>query len=376
MDKFDKLVGQIYDCAANPELWTGTLSNIRDHLGAAYVLVSMAELTTQGPGSPPFTIFKYSPWDAEWFLKLGQLLPIIPSNDILIQSEIDDTVRYSAYVDQEVFRSSEFYKLWVEPQRLSDTLNVNYIKRQGINGVISATRSIDIGFFEDKQVKILDALSPHIRRAMLINDIVDKGKLALSLYQKVLDSLTVAVFVVGLGQRLAFTNSIGEELLSDGNFVFIDGGSFVAQRIGGAPLAFDDAIARALKGDVALGRAGIGVPLIGLNGERAAAYILPISGNDLRRDLGRGHAVVFVAGQGEQQPMAIEILRTVFDLTSAEARVTALIAKGEGPIAIAEAMNISTSTVRTHLSRSFQKTETHDQLALMAKVNALLPPIL
>jgi DNA-binding CsgD family transcriptional regulator len=50
------------------------------------------------------------------------------------------------------------------------------------------------------------------------------------------------------------------------------------------------------------------------------------------------------------QPMAIEILRTMFDLSPTEARVAILIAKGEGPAMIADSLAISINTVRSHLA--------------------------
>ena len=147
------------------------------------------------------------------------------------------------------------------------------------------------------------------------------------------------------------------------------------QKSGDAAVAFEQAIERATKGDFLIGISGIGVPMLGMDGDRAAAYVLPIGGKDLRGDLGDGYAAVFVARRSEQQPMAIEILRTVFDLTPAEARISALVAKGDGPAVISESLGVSLSTVRTHLAHIFQKTGAGDQLALSSVVNALLPPL-
>jgi DNA-binding CsgD family transcriptional regulator len=164
-------------------------------------------------------------------------------------------------------------------------------------------------------------------------------------------------------------------LLSDGNYLIQSNGMLQARRVAGDVSALDDAIDRASKGDAAIGITGIGVPLIGQNGDRAAAYVLPIAGKDLRGDLGQGHCAVFVARRGEQQPMAIEILRTLFDLTASEARIATLIAKGDGPQVIAESLGISVNTVRTHLQNTFAKTRAPDQTALSGLVNGLLPPV-
>jgi hypothetical protein len=65
MDKYEQLVGEIYDCAANPELWPDTLSKVRDHIGAAFVVVSSVDLSTLAYGKTPHSVYRLSPWDVE-----------------------------------------------------------------------------------------------------------------------------------------------------------------------------------------------------------------------------------------------------------------------------------------------------------------------
>ena len=73
--------------------------------------------------------------------------------------------------------------------------------------------------------------------------------------------------------------------------------------------------------------------------------------------------------------MTIEMLRSMFDLSPAEARVSSLIAKGDGPAIISESLGITINTVRSHLAHVFSKTGATDQSSLGALVNRLLPPI-
>jgi DNA-binding CsgD family transcriptional regulator len=164
-------------------------------------------------------------------------------------------------------------------------------------------------------------------------------------------------------------------MLSAGNYFTTASGMLQTQGTSQAATAFADAISRASRGDRAIGISGIGVPLIGQDGERAAAYVLPIAGKDLRGDLGHGHCAVFIARRGEQQPMALELLRTIFDLTVMEARVTLLVAQGQGALEIAEGLKITVSTVRSHLKHAFAKTGATNQSALGALVNGLMPPV-
>jgi DNA-binding CsgD family transcriptional regulator len=204
---------------------------------------------------------------------------------------------------------------------------------------------------------------------------VGKGNMALALCRQVLDTISSAVFVVGLGRKLMFANAAGDVLLREGGMLSTTNGALTARHGAGRASALEQAIDRALQGDAAAGVSGIGVPLVGADGERAAAYVLPVAGQDFRGCLGPGHCAVFIAQRGEHQPMAVEMLRTMYDMTHAEARVAYFVSLGRRPSDIADCLGISMSTVRSHLKHAFSKSETCDQSSLGALVNQLLPPI-
>jgi DNA-binding CsgD family transcriptional regulator len=373
--EYDKLVGSIYDCAVNPELWSATLGDVRDAVGGAYALVGHFDRSDLALGKPPMFYRRNSAWDEEWLVRLETILNSIPDGGGMFESGVDASWTQLSRAPEEVFQATDFYKGWVQPQGLRDTLNIPYLHRANMTGLLSIPSYASRDPYGDAETRFIERVTPHIRRAILINDMADKGKLAQTLYRQVLDQLSVAVFVVGLGRRVAFANASGDAMLSNGNYLLQSNGVLQARRVAGDVSALDDAIDRASKGDVAIGISGIGVPLIGQDGDRAAAYVLPITGKDLRGDMGQGHCAVFIARRGEQQPMAIEILRTMFDLTVSEARIATLIALGDGPQAIAESLRISVNTVRSHLQHAYAKTSAPDQIALGALVNGLMPPV-
>jgi DNA-binding CsgD family transcriptional regulator len=372
---YETLVGSIYDCAANPELWPTALGAIRDSVGGAYALTGFVDMTDVALGRPPYIKKLHSGWDEEWLHKLDVILNNLPGGGGLTNTEVDQSWTQLTRVPEVEFQTSEFYLSWVKPQGLRDTINTPYLQRSTMVGMLSIPCYATRDPYTAAECHLIERLSPHVRRVMLINDIADKGQMALALYRNVLDTLSAAVFLVGLGRRLVFTNAAGDGLLADGGFLKMSNGCLQANRVASLPSALDDAIDRALKGDTAIGISGIGVPLIGRDGERLAAYVLPISGKDIRGELGRGHCAVFIAKRGEQQPMAMEILRTIFDLTVSEARIALLLAKGDGPQVIADSLNVSVNTVRSHLKHAYAKTETSDQAGLGALVNKFLPPI-
>ncbi len=375
-DNYDNLVCSIYDCAANPELWPATLNKIRDEIGTAYVMVGYSDNSPTLFQQQPIFTFQHSEWDHERLLQLESWAQQVPGTENLLDGSIDRAWTMMAQTPFSELEKTDFYKGWLGPQGLTDNLVVPFLCRQHVFGLFSSVLHKSKGNeVSGDQCRLAEHLSPHIRRAMMINDIVDKGNLALALYRKVLDALSVPVFIVGPGQRLVFCNASADELLSVGRYFTAQAGTLKLRQAAGHPTALDDALDRAAMGDVAIGITGIGIPLIGKDGERAAAYVLPISGKDVRGAMGQGHSAVFVARRGEQQPMAMEILRTLFDLTVAEARIALLIAKGDGPQSIADALGITVNTVRTHLKHCFAKTGTPDQTALSGRVNNLLPPV-
>ena len=368
----DRLIGDIYDCAANPELWPETLGRVRDVGDFAYVMVGYMDGSLPAEG---INNVKHSEWDAGWVQRLREHVPTIPHLQRLFEQGIDVPWLQMDHLAEAEFQQSDFYRNWVKPQKLRDGMNTLFINRRRTQGVMVMTRYEGKPLFGERERQIANALSPHVRRAIAINDMVDKANLALTLYRQVLDALSVAVFIVGTGGKPTFANAKAEGILSEGDLLRLSGGKLVATRTDLAGAKLEDAVARAGKGDRALGISGIGVPLVGKSGERAAAYVLPISGGDLRGQLGRGYAAVFLARRGEQQPMAIEILRTVFDLTPMEAKIAYAASLGDSTETIAAVFGISVETVRSHLKHVYVKADVGDKTALAVRVNELIPPI-
>lgn len=370
----EQIVGAIYDCAANPELWPVTLGKIRDLAGLAYVMIGYMDLSAE-ESSAKLLNLKYSEWDAVWFQRLVPHLATIPHLDRLFQQGIDAPWIQMEQMPETEFHQSDFYRNWVKPQRLRDALNTLFIDRRIAQGIMVMTRHEGQPLFGERERKLANLISPHIRRAIAINDVVDKDKLAQSLYRKVLDSLSVAVFVAGTGGKLVFANAKADALFSSGEILRLAGGKVIATRTDIVGTKFTAAIARGIKGDQALGIAGIGVPLVSKSGERAAAYVLPIAGSDLRSQMGPGHVAVFIARRGDQQPMVVEALRTLFDFTPMEARVAYALSLGDSPEDVALALGNSVETVRSHLKSAYRKADVPDKTALTVRIHEMIPPI-
>lgn len=375
MDAFEQILGDVYDCAVNPDLWPQTLERIRATLGCAYVMFGYADLSLPTSDGIAMQKLRSTSWDMSWFEKLERLLPSIPGIDEYWRVGVDVPWSQMDYFDEAQFQKTEFYQEWVRPQGLRDGMNIAYYDRKLLRGIFSLTTTEGSPLIGAREKDFAARISPHIRRAVSINSMVDRSNLAMTLYRQVLDALSVAVMIVDGGGRLVYANALADALLSKGDLLAFHNGHVRARRMEGMADHLQLAIAKAAHGAGTLGISGIGVPLTGPEGERASAYVLPLDGKDLRKEMSPGHAAIFVAQRKEQQPMAVEILRTIFGLTPSEAKVAYAMARGEAPGAVAAAQGTTVNAVRYHLKNAYAKVGVNDKTALAARVTALIPPV-
>lgn len=369
--EFETLVGSIYDCAADPTQWPDALGHIRDAVDAAYVRLGVSSLNSGSPEKPALILSYCSSRDGNIPLHLDDVIDSVPDSHAVLALPEDVCWSQLSRMQESEFKKTAFYQEWLRPQNLRDVMGVNSIKRKDMRSLLTMPTAASREPVTMENRSLVEQLSPHIRRAMSINDLTNNSVLALSLYRQVLDTLSVAVFIVGAGHRVLFSNGLGDTMLSEAQSVFTIAGALKAHRgHGDRACELDTAIDQALSGEFSTGCAGHGVPLVSMTGEHVAAYVIPLT-----QSIGRGHCVVFVTRKGGTQAMAVDVLRSMFNLTTAEARIALLVAGGDGPQRVAITLGITMNTARTHLKHIYSKMDVSDQTALAGLVTSLLPPL-
>jgi DNA-binding CsgD family transcriptional regulator len=160
------------------------------------------------------------------------------------------------------------------------------------------------------------------------------------------------MLIIDHQRRITLRNRSGSELLARRDLVFD-----VQGRLACLDAASDEELAQAVR---EMG-----------NGGNAAAHERRILW--LRRGDGTGvpatlhsltpssevrapHLLFTIFETGPVADIDVALLVTMFDLTPAEARLTALIAKGQSTAQCARCLNVKTSTLRTQLSAIYEKT--------------------
>jgi DNA-binding CsgD family transcriptional regulator/PAS domain-containing protein len=365
------IIGDIYDCAINPSGWSATLSRVTLALDAAYTTISLAN-----PKDNLGRMAAQSPWDSEQLRILNEDYGIegVPGLKRVLFNDVDVAWSTLANIPEPEFQQTSFYQNWARPQGLRDACLVKFVHtsdRIGIMGCITRESRDIIG---PQEQAFMANLSPHLRRAALIGDLLDQTRVESQFYQATLNSLAIAVVLTDALGRVQFANSTAEAKFAQLGPIFRVNGMLRVQNPS-SQSALLAALARASKSDQSLGAGGIGIPISAFGEPAAVAHVLPLAQGTARAAFKPATVAVFVSTTISASPPANDVLMALFDLTPSEARVAVAVISGASKKDILIQHQVSENTLKTHLSRIYKKTGAQNLAGLVQLASTLSVPI-
>jgi DNA-binding CsgD family transcriptional regulator len=220
--------------------------------------------------------------------------------------------------------------------------------------------------FERHEKRRLQALVPHIKRALQIRLRRHRQVLPTSAQGLVLDALAFAVVVCDAGARVVCANAAAESLARTGKGILFRGGR---KRLG-APIPGEARTLVALIHDAACGGSGGAIRLASRDGAKLLALVTPLPRGAAGLG-GRGHALVALRAACDDPPFTQTTLCALFHLSPAQALIALAIYEGKSPEEIAVSRGIRISTLRTHLTEIFLRTGVENQRELVRLLGAL-----
>jgi DNA-binding CsgD family transcriptional regulator len=366
------LIGDIYDAALDAGLWPSVVEGIARFVPGAFVNLFSQDATrktaqafyTHGISQDYLDLYlqKYihlNPmFPTTLFFEVGRILT---ENDIMPKAEFNET---------------RFFKEWVRPQGLVDSMAAILEKSATSVAGIAVGRGEQHGLVDEEALRRMGLIVPHVRRAVTIGKVIDLHKVEAAALADTLDGIAAATFLVDTGGRIVHANVAGRAMLGD-RLVVQSQGPRLAAIDAQADHALCDLFASAEGGDVALGAGGVSLPLASRAGERFVAHILALT-SGARRRAGITHsaaAVVFIRKTALDLPHPLEAIAKAYRLTPAEMRVMMMIVQIGGVPEIAPVLGISETTVKTHLQHVYEKTGTQRQADLVKLVAGYMSPL-
>lgn len=364
------LIGEIYDAILDRARGTEALGKAAQFVGA-----QAAALLWRNPlcrtanvihafGIEPRCVDLYR----QHYAKLD------PTTAPMLLRDVGEVASATDLLPQGELHKTCFHKEWLQPQGFVDTLQAGLDKSPTDFVYLCFMRNRESGMFDSAARDRLRLIVPHLRRAVLVGQLVDRTTAQAATFGDALDGICAGLFLVDAGGQIVHANASGQAMLAQGVLVRGSGGKLTTHDTSAAQ-GLNDIFSSAV-------RAGSGpqvgaVPLTGRGGEHYVAHVLPLSAG-VRRLAGaddRAVAALFVQKASRDLPSPHNAIAKLYRLTPTELRVLSGIVQVGGVPEVAEAMGISVSTVKTHLRRLFAKTGTDRQADLVKLVAGFASPL-
>ena len=363
------LIGIVYDAAIDPSLWESAIVRVADFVGGCGAALfckdvgahHVASLHSFGYRRPiPVALFQQ----------------IYPAAEGHFLGDLDAPIATTDLIPFEDFTQTELYRQWAEPQGIVDFLSA-VVDRSAISTAICGIfRHARNGIVDDQARRQMRLIAPHVRRSVLIGRMFEFKAAEVATFVDAVDGLAAGMFLVDATARLIHANAAGNAVLGASDMLSLVSGRLVASDAQ-VDRALRDVFAAAGQGDAALGSKGIAIPLLGRDGERYVAHALPLTSGARRRAgvIYTAVAALFVRKATLAVPAAPQAIGSAFKLTPTELRVLLAIVEVGGIPEVATAFGIADTTVRTHVSRLFEKTGTSRQADLVKLVAGYATPL-
>jgi DNA-binding CsgD family transcriptional regulator len=371
-ERVSLLIADIYDAALDAGLWPGVVEGIAHYVPGAFVNLFSQDATRKT--AQAFYTYGIDQDQLElYFQKYIHINPMFPA---MLFFEVGRILTENDIMPKAEFNETRFYKEWVRPQGLIDSMASILEKSATSVAGIAVGRSERDGLVDDRALRRMGLIVPHVRRAVLIGKVIDLHKVEVATFADTLNGIAAAMVLVDAGGRIAFSNTAGHALLEEGAVVRAAGQKLAAVDVQ-ADQALRDIFANAEAGDTAASANGVSVPLATREGERYVAHVLSLT-SGARRKTGMAYAAVaavFIRKATLELPHPLEVISRTYKLTPSEMRVLMMIVQIGGVPEIAPVLGISEATAKTHLQRVFEKTGTKRQADLVKLVAGYMSPL-
>jgi DNA-binding CsgD family transcriptional regulator/PAS domain-containing protein len=278
-------------------------------------------------------------------------------------------------VPYDEFLKTRFYREWAEPQGLVDFASIFLEKAASKAAMFGVFRHARHGLVDEGTRRRMRLIAPHLRRAVMISKVVDLKQSEAASLAQAFDGLRSGVILVDADGKVMHANAAAHVLLSEGRVLRAPGGR-VTSGDARADAELKAIFAAAAKGDTEAGARGVPLPGSGDALDPYVAHVLPLTVGERRRSaMPHATAAVFVHKATLEAFSPPEILAQTFKLTMSELRVLFAIVEVGGVPEVAEVLGVAPTTVRTHLSRVFEKTGVARQADLVKLVAGFVSPL-
>jgi DNA-binding CsgD family transcriptional regulator len=370
-EQLSALIGDIYDAVLDPTRRVDVLDKIASFTGG-----QSGGLLSKHSLSKSESLYCYVGADPESLRVYSESYPKLDPTADSPRFGVEQVVSTADLVPYEEFRRGRFYREWARPQGWVDVASAVIEKSATSCTFLSVVRHEANGLVDDEMRRRMTLVLPHVRRALLIGKTIHNKQAETACFSDILDGLRAGMILVDANGRVVHANAAGNAIIEAADFLRSVCGRLV---VSDPPVnaALRDILAAANAGDAALGTKGIALPLTAHDGERYVAHVLPLTSGARRVTclVTNAVAALFIRKTALEAFAPPEVIGEMYKLTPTELRVLLAIVDIGGVPEVAAALGVAVTTIKTHLSRLFEKTGVARQADLVKLVAGFSTPL-
>jgi len=350
-------IDRIYEASFFPEMWPGILDEL-GHLTDAQggLLFSARDKVLSWQTSDNLgEVFESYVKDG-WFARCGRKVCMFSKAHASFLIEND------YWSDQEL-ETNEIYNDFFRPRGLGWSAGTGLLMPTGDQIVFSIERTLKRGPMENNYVETLNEFRPHLARSAMVS-----ARLGLKSAQgahEALDKLGLPTLLLDVDGTVIQSNSLADDLAGHVT-------TGMKNRICLTDRHADKLLKSAMEQLHTHPASTVhSFPLRDEDDQAAlVAHLLPVS-RSVHDLFARSYALLILSPVAGKNMPPVELLRSLFDLTAAEAKVARQLAKGHSLEDIAERGGVAMTTVRTQLRHVMEKTGCNRQAEVVALLSNL-----
>lgn len=359
VDTLSAAIGAIYETALDARAWPEALAGIQALIGAPAVWIA-----THYPDQIRSIYPIEAGTDPEQQRRLREhYVAASPFIGVTHHVKLGDVVAVGDVIDYDEFLAGKFYREWAGPQGWPDFIMAVAAKdRECFSwlGVCCTARATV------QQKALVALLLPHVERALRISRLLEARETQSADLLAAVESMASGMVLVDGTLGVRGINAAARTIIAGlEGMAVVDGHLRLSAR--GPPAQITAAVTACADGRIE--RAGASVLIDQGDGPGVLAHVLPLP----RESAGRDGAVaaILLTNPSQAGHAPIESFVQRYTLTPSETRVLMAMLEGKSPRAIAAAQGVGLPTVRTHLSRLYDKTGTGGQTELVRLATSL-----
>lgn len=360
-----KLISNIYDAALEPGQWKKMLENLMLTFNGEQATLRIID-STSNTVLLHYDHNKDPIWNKlyrEYYIHQDPWL-----NKILKNGKAAIACTHHFLQDKE-YEKLGFYRDFVGPQGTHYGLGGRIHVDKNITGFIAINRNRNKWGFESEYMSSLQFLTPHIQKALLINDRTHNVELKQNLLRDALNKINNPIVLVNKNGEILFINSQAEKLIEQQAGIAIQNNHvYILSQADNKKL--NKLIHQATDPNSLLQQGG-GLHFTHPTDQASMSILVsPINPNRVNNDTqSNENALLVLSSHNQWQPLSADLLSSLYDLTRAEARLTVSLCQGLTLDDMANKFSLSKNTLRSQLRSCFNKTGVSRQAELIRYIS-------